>query len=164
MTRRSLLLLFAFFVLFPGSALADEWTEYVGPALPEYDVAPTPPPPSGYPVVHIHGGSRTSESRIEVITVLERPLIDPLPAWNDPIVSGLDIEHEGRRASLTYPSLLDNPVLVARDNIPGCTPERYCFVRLRAVLLVPTGNGNYDVLLSEQLAVTLPPASPDVLR
>lgn len=137
---------------------ADEWTEYVGPAMPEYDIAPTPPPPSGLPEVRLYAGPRTGTDGIEVIAVLVNPPLLPLPAWADPILSSLSIDHAGQNVTIEINDLLDVPYWLPRSAIPGCTPDRYCYVQMRAHALVPNGDGRYELLDSVRIAVLLPPA------
>lgn len=151
--------LVALTVLFAGRSVvfADEWTEYVGPALPEYDVAPTPPPPSGLPEVQVFAGPRTNASGIEVITVLVNPPLLPLPAWADPILSSLSIDHAGQNVTIEVNDLLDVPYWLERSDIPDCSSDRYCYVQLRAHALVPNGDGRYELLDSVRIAVMLPP-------
>lgn len=139
-----------------ATVYADEWTEYPGPELPEYDIAPTPLPPSGLPNVYIYA-PRTNATGIEVIAVLSNPPLWPLPTWPDPILSGISVEHAGQHANITVDTLLDVPYWLARASIPGCTPDRYCHVELRSHVLVPNGDGRYELLDSNALAVMLPP-------
>lgn len=141
-----------------ATVYADEWTEYPGPELPEYDSAPTPPPPPGMPSMRIYGRTIINGD-IEVVVTLTNPPLPPLPGWADPIVSWIDVAHDGQRQTITVNDLLDTPYRLTRDNIPGCTPERYCLVRITAFALVPTGDGRYDMIASDNfLEVLLPPS------